>query len=169
MFPLPDLSTASFDAQLPFAARVAVPPVCTPGQLRETRLALKVLAAPVDSIDNADPLLLRLEAKLDLALEVSLLVRTPERPALTHCRLGLEAIAWHASEPYPEGETLHLTLFPHADSALVLFLVATVKRCQAEAGGWHVIVDILQGFNEHTQRLWEKWVFRRHRRAILDR
>lgn len=170
MAPLPALETASFDADLPFSATPLPQGGCTPQQMRETRLALKVLAAPVDSVDNVDPLLQRLEAKLDLALEVSLLARYPERPALTPCRVGLDAIGWHAEHALQPGARLLLVLFPHPDSALVLYLAAQVTQCHSSpAGGYQIKAEMAAELSEYTLQLWEKWVFRRHRRAILDR
>ncbi len=169
MSPLPMLATASFDDELPFAVAPLQHGACSPQQVRETRLALKVLAAPVDSNENIDPLLQRLEAKLDLALEVSLLSRYPERPPLTPCRVGLDAIGWLSLHPYTLGEALRIEMFPHADSALVLYLAASVTASVPVAGGHQITVDIQPAFNEYTLQLWEKWVFRRHRRAILDR
>ncbi|TDR73586.1 hypothetical protein [Paludibacterium purpuratum] len=170
MSPLPTLTTASFDAELPFAAIPMAQSACTPQQVRETRLALRVLAAPVDSVENTDPLLQRLEAKLDLALEVSLLSRYPERPMLTSCRVGLDAIGWLSQHPYTLGEKLRIEMFPHADSALVLYLAATVSASVPIEGGQHQItLDILPALDEFTLHLWEKWVFRRHRRGILAR
>jgi len=170
MPPLPALETASFDAQLPFAATPLQSGACTPQQTLETRLALRVLAAPNDSTESTDPLLLRLEAKLDLALEVSLLSRCPQRPPLTSCRLGLEAVGWHAEQAYTPGTALLLELFPQTDSALVLYLAAQVSECESSAkGGYQIKAEISAGLSEATQLLWEKWVFSRHRRAILDR
>jgi hypothetical protein len=169
MSPLPTLQTASFDADLPFAACPLPAAGCSPQQMRETRLALRVLAAPVEGGENADPLMQRLEAKLDLALEVSLLSRYPERPALVPCRVGLDAVAWLSDHPHPPGEALRLELFPHPDSALVLYLASRVRECHAVSGGHQVTADISHAFTEFTLPLWEKWVFRRHRRAILDR
>jgi len=128
------------------------------------------LAAPVDSGENTDPLLLRLEAKLDLALEMGLLLRYPERPPLTTCRLGLEAVGWHADQPLAIGSSVMLLLFPHPDSALVLYLAACISECVANpAGGVQLTARLSSGLDEYTLSLWEKWVFRRHRRAILER
>lgn len=170
MPPLPVLETASFDADLPFSATPLPQGGCTLQQMRETRLALRVLAAPVDSADNADPMMQRLEAKLDLALEVSLLSRYPERPPLSACRVGMEAIGWHASHAQTLGAELLLVLFPHPDSALVLYLGATVSECSATpTGGYQIKAEIGAGLSEYTLQLWEKWVFRRHRKAIMDR
>ncbi|MBV8046384.1 MAG: hypothetical protein JO171_04500 [Paludibacterium sp.] len=166
---LPTLATASFDAELPFAAIPLPESGCTPQQVRETRLALKVLAAPVDSVENTDPLLQRLEAKLDLALEVSLLSRYPQRPALMDCRVGLDAVGWLSPHPFTLGERLRLEMFPHADSALILYLAVTVSGSVPVAGGHQITVDIRPTFDEFTLHLWEKWVFRRHRRGILAR
>ena len=170
MSQLPALETASFDAELPFSATSLALGSCTVQQMRETRLALRVLAAPVESTESADPLMQRMEAKLDLALEVGLLSRYPERPPLTLCRVGLDAIAWHSPQAHNVGEVVELTLFPHPDSALVLYAAARIQECQiTSAGGYKLKADIRQAFSEYTLQLWEKWVFRRHRRSVMDR
>jgi hypothetical protein len=169
MSSLPTLASASFDAELPFAAIPMTESACTPQQIRETRLALRVLAAPVDSVENAEPLLQRLEAKLDLALEVSLLSRYPQRPETTPCRIGLDAVGWLSPHPFTLGERLRIEMFPHIDSALVLYLTAVVSGSVPMADGHQISVDIRPAFDEYTLHLWEKWVFRRHRRGILAR
>jgi hypothetical protein len=167
---LPELDTVSFDADLPFGVQLLPGGVCPQQLRRETRLALRVLAAPVETTENPDPLLLRLEAKLDLALEVSLLDRHPDRPALLPCRLGLEQIAWQQPQPQAPGETMLLTFYPHAESSLALFIAAQVADCRAVGrDGHHLRADISRAFDDITRPLWEKWVFRRHRRAILGR
>lgn len=167
---LPVLDTVSFDADLPFGAQQLPEGIYAPSLRRETRLALRVLAAPVETTENPDPLLLRLEAKLDLALEVSLLDRHPDRPGLRVCRLGLEQIAWLDTQQQTPGETVLMTLYPHADSSLSVFLVGQIVDCRATGkDGYHILADISHFFDEITRPLWEKWVFRRHRRAILER
>ncbi|WP_230370485.1 hypothetical protein [Paludibacterium denitrificans] len=90
---LPALDSASFDAHLPFAVEPLPDGQCPSRLERQTRLALQVMAAPTETPEDANPLLQRLEAKIDLALEMALLSQHPERPPLTHCRLGLNAIA----------------------------------------------------------------------------
>ncbi|WP_028535540.1 hypothetical protein [Paludibacterium yongneupense] len=167
---LPELDTVSFDANLPFGAQLLPGGVCPQSLRRETRLALRVLAAPVETTENPDPLLLRLEAKLDLALEVSLLDRHPERPPLQPCRLGLEQLAWQQDQAQAPGESVLMTLYPNADSSLIVFIAGQIVDCRAVGSeGYHIRADISRAFDEITRPLWEKWVFRRHRRAILGR
>ncbi|QEL56232.1 hypothetical protein [Chromobacterium paludis] len=166
---LPALDTVSFDARLPFLAQ-PLQGDYPPRQQRETRLALRVLAAPPQTPEDSNPVLLRLEAKLDLALEVSLLERHPDRPAVEPCRLGLNAVAWRDGQAWQPGQRLLLLLHPNPDSALSLCLYGIVASSQPAGGGQHLLTaDIHQSFDEDTHLLWEKWVFRRHRRAILER
>ncbi|KMN47327.1 hypothetical protein VL04_19935 [Chromobacterium violaceum] len=164
-----ELDTVSFDAELPFLAQ-ALEGDYSPRLQRETRLALRVLAAPGETPDDSNPILLRLEAKLDLALEVSLLERHPERPPCTPCRLGLNAIAWQDSQAWAPGQPLLLSLYPNPDSALSLCLYGRVLECRPQGGKAHLLsADIHGSFDQDTHLMWEKWVFRRHRRAILER
>lgn len=167
---LPELDTVSFDAVLPleWAPRDAASPALV---TRETRLALRVLSAPVsETSDNADPAWQRMEAKLDLALELSLQVRHPQRPPMTACRLGLEGMAWQSAEPVAVHTPLQISFFPHAESALLISLPVTVRQCKALGPGRCMIVaDLASAFDEDTRELWEKWIFRRHRRAIQER
>ncbi|MXR35615.1 PilZ domain-containing protein [Craterilacuibacter sinensis] len=165
---LPELDTVSFDADLPLGLRPAQD--YSSKLARETRLALRVLAAPTGTPDGADPLLQRLEAKLDLALEVALLSRYPESAPLHACRLGLNSLAWHSSQDQSPGETLLLELSPHADSALTLFLPATVLASQRQGPqAYAITASIEDALSENTRPLWEKWIFRRHREQICRR
>ncbi|GGY21646.1 PilZ domain-containing protein [Paludibacterium paludis] len=164
------LDTASFSALLPFACAQRESADELDDMLRETRLAMKVLAAPSDAQEDPAPILLRLEAKLDLALEVSLRNRHTERPPLTPCRVGLEALSWSQAAPLKAGDAVLLTLYPNPDSALRLALPGVVTRCARAADGhYNLVADIREGLGEITRPMWEKWVFRRHRRAIVDR
>ncbi|MCW3481476.1 hypothetical protein OL229_18215 [Neisseriaceae bacterium JH1-16] len=165
---LPSLDTVSFDADLPLLSR---PLDLLPARLdRETRLALRLLAAPTETRDNSDPLLLRVEAKLDLALELGLLARHHERPEHCASRVGLEALAWHASRTYPEGARLLLSLFPNPDSALALSLPIEVTRSQEDGQGGSVVsARLIAPFDEDSRASWERWVFRRHRLALQQR
>ncbi|OHX14922.1 hypothetical protein [Chromobacterium sphagni] len=163
------LDTVSFDADLPFLAQVREGDY-SPRLQRETRLALRVLAAPGETPDDSNPVLLRLEAKLDLALEVSLLERHPDRPTCTPCRLGLNSVAWQDSQSWPLGQPLLISLYPNPDSALSLCLNGYVTQCDSLSQQHHLLVADIRGtFDLDTHLMWEKWVFRRHRRAILER
>lgn len=168
---LPTLATASFDADLPLSCQ-RLAEAASPGRLdRETRLALQLLASPAELPDDVDPLLLRLEAKIDLTLELVLASRYPERPPITPCRLGLDAIAWHSPTTYPVGEAVLLTLYPNSDSALILRLAGRIIDAQPAPGqpGYLLQADIRPSFDKGSHLQWEKWVFRRHRRAIQER
>jgi len=160
---LPTLDTVSFDAELPLWSR---PLDALPARLdRETRLALRLLAAPTETRDNSDPLLLRVEAKLDLALELGLLARHHERPEHCPSRVGLEALAWQATEPRTPGERLLLSLFPNPDSALALHLPVEVQR----SGDGVTVARLIAPFDEDSRASWERWVFRRHRLGLQQR
>ncbi|WP_024301603.1 hypothetical protein [Pseudogulbenkiania sp. MAI-1] len=168
---LPTLATASFDADLPLSC-LPLAETAYQGRLdRETRLALQLLASPVELPDDADPLLLRLEAKIDLTLELVLASRYPERPPITPCRLGLDAVAWRSATAHAVGEQVLLTLYPNSDSALILRLAGRIVDCQPAHGqpGFLLQADIKPSFDKTTHLQWEKWVFRRHRRAIQER
>ncbi|WP_293765082.1 hypothetical protein [uncultured Aquitalea sp.] len=167
---LPVLDTASFDALLPLAVQQLGDEDYALRLQRETRLALRVLASPTETPEDADPMLTRLEAKLDLALEVSLQARHPARPPLTPCRLGLSTIAWLSDHPWPQDSRVLMTLAPNPDSALMLQLPARVETQQPTPDeGYAITARLLLNDDDTTGQLWEKWVFRRHRRAIQER
>lgn len=165
-----ELDTASFAAMLPFSCEPRDPTQPLDEMLRETRLAMKVLAAPADSQDEPDPILLRLEAKLDLALEVSLRNRHTDRPPIAPCRIGMEDIAWRQSQAMPVGMAVLLIVYPNTDSALRLVLPGKVTQCRPSgSNAFNLVANIHDMMGDITQPMWEKWVFKRHRRAILDR
>ncbi|WP_199102239.1 hypothetical protein [Aquitalea sp. ASV11] len=167
---LPALDSASFDAHLPLQVQLLNDTQCSAARQRETRLALRVLAAPSETPEEPDPMLMRLEAKLDLALEIALLGHHPDRPALTPCRLGLDSIAWLSDHPWRVGDAVQIALTPNPDSALILFLAAHIEEQHPTPDESYAIIARLQlPQDEQTQPLWERWVFRRHRRAILER
>ncbi|MDN0081476.1 hypothetical protein QU487_01720 [Crenobacter sp. SG2305] len=165
---LPPLDTVSFDAELPLQSR---PLDALPARLdRETRLALRLLAAPTETRENSDPLLLRVEAKLDLALELGLLARHQGHPSQRASRVGLEALAWHAPTSITVGERLLLTLFPNVDSALALLLPVVVEYSQGDGEGGSVVkARLIAPFDDGSRESWERWVFRRHRLGLHSR
>jgi len=170
MSPLPPLDSASFDAMLPLSVHLLSEEQCSPARQRETRLALRVLAAPSETPEEPDPMLVRLEAKLDLALEISLLGHHPDRPPLTRCRLGLDSIAWLSDHPWRVGDTVQIALSPNPDSALMLFMAARIEaQCPTPDEAYAITARLQLPADEQTGPLWERWVFRRHRRAILER
>jgi len=162
---LPALDTVYFDAVLPLMSRTAAPGA---GLAQETRLALKVLAAPEPHDDDEDAFV-RLEAKLDLALEIGLKVHHPHRPLARTCRIGLNVLAWEDMETYQPGDVVELVLFPNQDSALALTLPLTVLESTALPTGMLYLGDFKTVLDDATRLMWEKWVFRSHRRSLQKR
>lgn len=162
---LPALDTVYFDAALPLTSRSAAPGA---GLAQETRLALRVLAAP-EAHDDDEDAMTRLEAKLDLALEIALKAHHPQRPLARTCRIGLNALAWEDSEAYQPGETVELVLFPNPDSALALAVPLTITAATPLPNGTQYLGDCKAAFDDATRQMWEKWVFRCHRRALQKR
>jgi hypothetical protein len=162
---LPALDTAYFDAVLPLMSRAVISGAILP---QETRLALKVLAAPEPHDDDADAMT-RIEAKLDLALEIALKVHHPQRPLARTCRIGLTALAWEDIESYQPGDEIELLLFPNSDSALALTLPITIVQADTLPTGALYLGEFKSAFDEPTRLMWEKWVFRCHRRSLQKR
>lgn len=159
---LPPLDTVSFDCHLPLDYQ---PQAGDAAQaLLTTRLALAILAGQGDNSD-AGPAQQRLEAKLDLALELALQQRYPQPPAAVACRVGLEAIAWHHPSALPLGSQGLLSLQVQAPSALTLHLPLTIRHCAPQAGGFAIVASWGPALAD-AQAAWERWVFRRHRQSI---
>ncbi|WP_147693423.1 hypothetical protein [Vogesella mureinivorans] len=158
------LDTVSFDAELPLAYQPQADAHAIAQALLTTRLALTVLASPADSTEQASTLQ-RLEAKLDLALELALQQRYPQAGALTPCRIGLESLCWLHPAPLDVGSSGMVLLQPSTPSALTLQLPLTIRQCQA-AGHGYAIQASWAGSLGDAQADWERWVFRRHRQAI---
>jgi len=161
---LPQLDTVSFDAELPLAYQPQADTHAIAQALLGTRLALTVLASPADSPEQAGTLQ-RLEAKLDLALELALQQRYAQAGALTPCRIGLESLCWLHPAPLAVGSSGIVSLQPRAPSALTLQLPLTIHQCQT-AGHGYAVQASWAGCLADAQADWERWVFRRHRQAI---
>lgn len=162
---LPTLDTVYFDAMLPLSSR-AVERHDTLAQ--ETLLALRVLAAPEPREDDSEATL-RLEAKLDLALELALKQRNPHKPLARPCRIGLNALAWEDIEAYQPGDEIELKLFPNPESALALRLPLTIRQANPQPGRTLYLGELKPLFDENSRLQWEKWVFRCHRRSLQKR
>jgi hypothetical protein len=68
------------------------------------------------------------------------------------------------------GDTVQIALSPNADSALMLFLAARIEaQCPTPDEAYAITARLQLPADEQTGPLWERWVFRRHRRAILER
>lgn len=158
------LDTVSFDAELPLAYQPQADAQAMAQALLGTRLALSILASTADSSEQAGTLQ-RLEAKLDLALELALQQRYPQAGAPTPCRIGLESLCWLHPAPLDIGSSGIISLQPRMPSALTLQLPITVLQCQPAGQGYAVRASWGTQLAE-TQADWERWVFRRHRQAI---
>lgn len=162
---LPALDTVYFDAVLPLLSRAGRQGASL---AQESRLALRVLAAP-EPHDNDDDALVRMEAKLDLALEIALKAHLPARPPAHTCRIGLNALAWEDSETYQLGDAVVLMLFPNEGSALALTLPLTIIQADTLPNGMLYLGEFKSIFDDATRLMWEKWVFRSHRRSLQKR
>jgi hypothetical protein len=158
------LDTVSFDAELPLAYQPQADAQAIAQALLGTRLALSILASPADSTEQAGTLQ-RLEAKLDLALELALQQRYPQAGALTPCRIGLESLCWLHPAPLAVGSSGIVSLQPRTPSALTLQLPLTIQHCQAAGDGYTIQASWASQLGD-AQADWERWVFRRHRQAI---
>jgi hypothetical protein len=162
---LPALDTASFDAELPLSSRK----IGHAAALSQTaRLTLQVLAAPEAHEDDSEASI-RLEAKLNLLLETVLRSATPYQPLARRCRIGLDALAWEDVEAYAPGDHVELTLFPNHDSALMLPLPLTIVQADVANGQFLYLGRLKPVLEDEERDLWEKWVFRRHRRSLQKR
>lgn len=158
------LDTVSFDAELPLAYQPQADAAAIAQALLGTRLALSILARPADSGEQAASLQ-RLEAKLDLALELALQQRYPQAGQPTPCRVGLESLCWLHPAPLDIGSSGIISLQPRMPSALTVQLPLVILQCQPAGHGYAIVAS----WGEHlgdAQADWERWVFRRHRQAI---
>lgn len=169
MHPLPELSTASFSTTLPIYHEPIPSGICPPMLQRETELALKIITS-ADAADEVDQRLTRLEAKLDLILDISLRGYHPQTLNLSPCRVGLEAFAWRSKQACQPEETVLVRFSPSTTEAFQLTIAGRVLNCKAIADEWYdTVVDISTAFNTTSRSLWERWVFQCHRREILGR
>ncbi|MDF0607167.1 hypothetical protein HZU77_016230 [Neisseriaceae bacterium TC5R-5] len=171
MIQFPHLGSVSFNSRLPLYSERLADHQCQPALMRECWLALRVLAASAETPNDTDPMLIRLEAKLDMALEIALQAHHPQRPPLTPCSLGLENVAWLSAEA-PQIDSMYLLfLYPQADSALLLPLLTRIEKVlpDMDSNGHIVCANISHNLDQAAQLLWEKWVFRQHRKDIQER
>lgn len=161
---LPPLATVSADLSLPLAWSDIHSDSDWLQAQHEATLLLHAMAV-ADAGDSNSPQLQRLEAKLDLLLNYALNNRFPAPAEKTGCRIGLESIAWQASQALPVGQRGQLQL--HLNSPLpVLRLPVTVSSaitvgqqiiCSAQLCTWQ---------DDIALQNWEKWVFQQHRQQI---
>lgn len=163
------LDTVSFQATLPLSMASLSTGNARLQQQRETQLVLQVLTTQnTEPASGTDPFLQRLEAKLDLILEIGLISRPHPSLTLTRCEFGLEAMIWYENEAVALNQSYLLVVQAAPHSALTLYLVVQIVDCRAVECGFQLLADIRQSFDNETSKLWEKWVFRCHRRAIVE-
>lgn len=143
--------------------------------LREAGLLLNAFnqmeSMPEAALDEGGPggsdkhRLGRMEAKLDLALNLLARVVEPESPVPARLvRLSPEHIAWEDEAPPAEGTPLLLEL--HPSHALPLALRLPAVALAPETGMGHALLaDLPEGLRDALHQ----FVFRRHRQAIRDK
>jgi hypothetical protein len=68
------------------------------------------------------------------------------------------------------GDAVQIALMPNPDSALMLFLAAHIEaQTPPPTSPTPLPPDCSCQLTNKPVPLWERWVFRRHRRAILER
>ena len=152
--PLPALNSLFYDAQLACQLRPAGP--ISPQQHSDTQLALRLLGA--DALQSEDPVLLRIEAKLDVCLAWlgrDSHANRPSRP----CRIGLEQFAW-ASQPEDQDGPALLEVYPSVDCPLPLTLAVSIQR---QPDG-HTLATLSPALDEQSASWWSRLVFQQHRR-----
>ena len=161
---LPPLDTVSFDSHLPLDYQPQVSADAQARALLTTRLALAILAGQGEQAD-AGSALQRLEAKLDLALELALQQHYPPLARHQPCRIGLEALVWQQPQALAVGSQGVLSLQVQAPSALTLQLPLTIQHCQPQPDGFAITASWGMALGD-AQAAWERWVFRQHRQQI---
>lgn len=151
--PLPTLNTLSFDAEL--VCRLSSQPISA-AQQHDTRLALHLLGATEQT--SEDPVLLRIEAKLDVCLAWLGQNTRQQHSESRLCRLGLEQFAWRSQADEPSGAAT-LIFYPDAHCPLPLTFPV---HCRVQADGY-TIASLVPGLDEVNADLWAHFVFRQHR------
>ena len=152
--PLPTLNSLFYDAQLACQLRPAGP--ISPQQHSDTQLALRLLGA--DALQSEDPVLLRIEAKLDVCLAWLGRVSHANRPSRP-CRIGLEQFAW-ASQPEDQDGPALLEVYPSVDCPLPLTLAVSIQR---QPDGY-TLATFTPELDEQSASCWSRFVFQQHRR-----
>lgn len=150
---LPTLNTLSFDAEL--VCQLSSQPISA-AQQHDTRLALRLLSAAGQA--SEDPVLLRIEAKLDVCLAWLGQAARQQHGDSRLCRLGLEQFAWRSQAGEPSG-TATLVFYPDPDCPLPLTFPV---HCQTQPDG-HTIATLTPALDEVSIDLWTHFVFRQHR------
>ena len=104
----------------------------------------------------------RIEHKVNLILQMlgHMMQASTHVPDMSRLQLSADEIAWYLPEAKIDQE-YQLTLFLSEDFRLPLNLLVRVIRI--ESGWCHALIK-----HQHVdeQSIWEKWVFRQHRRHI---
>jgi len=110
----------------------------------------------------------RLDFKMNVLLELVALVATKDSPSPKPLSLVLscEAIQWVTLQSPPEvGEHVKMDLFVERRFPFPLILMGVVESVSSEASQSKVIAKLLP-HDESLQELWDKFIFRCHRRHI---
>jgi hypothetical protein len=114
--------------------------------------------------------LLRIEAKLDLVLEL-LATLQPEERSLEICHASFSAAGVHwrpeAGEVPETGAPVWILLRPDQRLPRPLQLPAVVTEKKWKEGAWKVSAAF-EMLDEPLQALWERYIFRQHRRQVAQ-
>ncbi|HSC80954.1 MAG TPA: PilZ domain-containing protein [Chitinolyticbacter sp.] len=105
------------------------------------------------------------DAKLDLQLLWLARLITPELPAASLLRLGIEHATWAQEAPLPAGEQGWLGFSPSTTLPYLLTLPAQVVACEP-AGQAHRVSARWLITDQHLKDAFDRMVFRHHREQI---
>jgi hypothetical protein len=110
----------------------------------------------------------RLDFKLNLILDLVSQIFSRHAALPEHARITLAGqwLEWTAARSIPVGTTLALDIYLHDKYPQPVVLMGDVVSVSAaEEGGYTVRIDLMP-VGESTQDVFEKFVFRQHRRAV---
>lgn len=124
---------------------------------------LKSFDATKSEIDADDTALARVEAKLDLIIQMitSLSHKNKSVPELS-VQLYNDGLSWLDSRIFETGKILKLSVFLDPALPLPLEGYAEVVACAADR------IRVAWIGDDQLQNIWSRWVFRLHRHAIAQ-
>ena len=106
----------------------------------------------------------RLEYKVNLILQMlsQMMQRDSSLPARTTIRLGADEIAWAGADAQI-GEKYHVKLYINEHTKVPIQTVVRITKIES---GW--CYGLLETQHPEEQSVWQRWVFRQHRRKIAN-
>lgn len=138
--------------------------------LRCVNLLGEQLKDKTEDESEVDSALLRLEAKVNLLLELvsKLDMRTRQIPGLTEVRLAASGIEWLCQDVPPHvGDTIWVNIFLDNRIPEAMKIAAKVLQVNQEAKGV-IVRAMFESMGGTAQDQMEKMIFRHHRRMIAQ-